>query len=91
VARKRRIRTNHGISGKLDEFSCEGEARVSGGRSNRRFSDVIDDLIFDMEGVLKGYKTRGDSKGYNYGISKMEYMVSDTFDINLSRTIVGND
>jgi len=71
---------DYGVSRHIDEFSCEGEARVRASRSGRSMSDLLDQLFADGgNDILKGYEPAGKTNGYVLGNSKLEYKISDSF------------
>jgi hypothetical protein len=84
LLRKRRIRMNYGVSRHIDQFSCEGEAVIRG--SSRSFGDLLQTLIGDANNILNGYNI-----GRVFGISKKEYLLSDSFMVNHMREAIGND
>lgn len=80
---------NYATSRRIDEFSCEGEARVRIGRS--RMADLLDALSDGIEDILKGYEPTGKTNGYVLGVSKQEHRASDSFLLNSMGQTIGND
>jgi hypothetical protein len=82
--KKRRIHGNMTVSSRIDDFSCEGEAKSG--------AYLFTDLMDDMEAFLKYRRwSKKKPKSVRYGIGKMEDKISDYAMVNVLRNSVGTD